>query len=134
MKKYILILSILSILKGEVIVIANKDNPISKLTNSELSHLFLKKTVVFSNATPALVCYNKEISEQFNKKFLSKTKPQMNAYWSKMVFSNAIYPPLELGDDGKTIEAVAKNPNAISYIDDSHYKSGMNIKIVKIEP
>jgi hypothetical protein len=48
---------------------------------------------------------------------VGKSSSQLNAYWSKLVFTGKGTPPEKLTTDQAVIDFVAANGNAIGYVD-----------------
>ena len=53
---------------------------------------------------------------EFYKKVANKDAAQLNAYWSKLIFTGQGQPPKAVGGDDAVIELVSKNPNMIGYV------------------
>ncbi len=57
------------------------------------------------------------VADEFNDKVVGKSSSQLNAYWSKLVFTGKGTPPEKLTTDQAVIDFVAANNDAIGYVD-----------------
>lgn len=108
-------------LLADVVVIVHPDNT-STFDEKTIKKIFLGKTKAFNNGRVAILLSPKSESparHSFNKLALGKTEGQVNAYWSKMMFTGKGVPPQEMGSANEIISAVAANRDAISFIDAS---------------
>lgn len=106
---------------AEIAVIVNKDNN-STFDKGIIKMLFLGKAKQFSNGRAAILLSppaDDPARKEFNEKVLGKTAAQVNAYWSKMMFTGQGIPPQEMKSTREVIEAIKENKDAISFIDAS---------------
>jgi len=104
---------------AEVVVVVNPSNT-STFDKSKIKKIFLGKTKSFENGRAAILLSptpDSAAREQFNKLVLGKSSNQINAYWSKMIFTGKGIPPQEMKSDSELIEAIAANQDTIGYID-----------------
>jgi len=104
---------------AEVSVIVHPDNN-STFNKKIIKKIFLGKSKSFDNGKIVILLSPKTgspASLAFNKSVLRKTAPQINAYWSKMIFTGRGTPPQEMSSAGDIISAIAGNKDAISFID-----------------
>jgi ABC-type phosphate transport system substrate-binding protein len=123
-----------SVSLAEVVVIVNPQNGVSSMKKSDLARLFLGKSTSFDNGGKAEVVNQISASASrasFDSDLLGKTTSQINAYWSKQMFSGSGTPPEELNGDLAVLQHVAANPNAIGYIDATAVNDG--VKVVSIQ-
>lgn len=107
--------------QAEVAVIVNQGND-SNFDQADLKKLFLGKSKQFSNGRTAILISppaGDNARKEFNEKVLGKSDNQVNAYWSKMLFTGKGIPPQEMGSANEIISAIKENKDAISYIDAS---------------
>lgn len=114
-------LSLLTInqVNAAVAVIVNPKNT-SIFDKSTIKKIFLGKSKSFENGRPAITLSPEKSSperEEFNRQVLNKSSNQVNAYWSKMVFTGKGIPPQEMASASEIISAIAANEDAISYVD-----------------
>jgi ABC-type phosphate transport system substrate-binding protein len=133
-KKAVLTLIVSSILfpilsLAEIAVIVNKENN-STFDKGTIKKLFLGKAKQFSNGRAAILLNppaDDPIRKEFNEKVLEKTDAQVNAYWSKMMFTGQGIPPQEMKSTSEILSAVQENKDAISYIDASAVTSDVKV-------
>lgn len=104
---------------AEVSVIVHPDNN-STFDKTIIKKMFLGKSKNFDNGKVVILLSPKTgtpASDEFNKNVLRKTAPQINAYWSKMIFTGKGTPPQEMESATEIISAIAGNKDAISFID-----------------
>lgn len=105
---------------AEVVVIVSAKSPVTSLTAEQTAKIFLGKTSEFpddSDAVPIDQPVGSEIRNEFYTKVVHKNTSQLSAYWAKIIFTGDGRPPDILDGDAAVRRAVAKNPNAIGYID-----------------
>ncbi|MBH0004365.1 phosphate ABC transporter substrate-binding protein [Pseudoalteromonas sp. SWYJZ12] len=121
MKKLILVsaLSLCSInVFAEVAVIINPSN-VSSVDADTIKKIYLGKSKSFSNGDKVNPVNQDgtSVADEFNDKVVGKSSSQLNAYWSKLVFTGKGTPPEKLTSDQAVIDFVAANGNAIGYVD-----------------
>lgn len=105
-----------------IVTVVAADNPVGTLTRSEVSNIFLGKRQQFPDGRPALPIDQPEGSPDRTAFYtaISKKQPaEMKAYWSKMIFTGRGQPPPIVDDDEAVKARLARQPNAIGYIDDA---------------
>lgn len=109
-------------------------NPTSPLTQSDvtvkiLQDIFLGKTTEVKGHAlqPIAQEQQRPIAVLFNQTVLGKSESQVRSYWAKMVFSGGVSPPPSLSDDQSVKLHVAKNNEAISYIQKSQVDSTVKV-------
>jgi len=114
---------------GEVVVITNKMNSISQLSDKELSDLYLGRTKQINGNKVELyeLPINDEIRGQFFKQINGMSLPQLNAYWARLRFSGRIFPPIALENSTTVIDKVLTNKNAIGYIDSQFVNDSVKV-------
>jgi ABC-type phosphate transport system substrate-binding protein len=107
---------------AEVVVIVSAKSKISSLSISQTARIFLGKSSSFpdgSTAIPLDQAEGSQIRNEFYAKVTGKDPAQINAYWSKIIFTGEGQPPRQLQGNDSIRKAVARNPKAIGYIDKS---------------
>lgn len=103
------------------VVIVNPANA-AALDKSVISRIFLGKLKKFPDGSSVVPVNQKSGSvdkSTFDEKALGKSSSQIKAYWSKLMFSGKGKPPKEFSSDGDVKSFVAKEANAIGYIDEA---------------
>jgi ABC-type phosphate transport system substrate-binding protein len=116
-------------------VVVNAANPISSLSYSELSDLFLKKSSRWNDGglvEPVDQRESSPVRETFNRDVHRKSAAAVRAFWQLRIFSGRDVPPPEKGSDAEVIAYVRNNPNAIGYISASASAAG--VKVVAVHP
>lgn len=106
---------------ADVAIVVHPSND-STFDKSSIKKIFLGKSKSFSNGRAAILLSSKAddpITDEFNKKVIGKSSNQVNAYWSKMIFTGKGTPPQEMASTSEIITAISSNPDAIGYMDAS---------------
>jgi len=106
---------------ADVAIVVHPSNN-SNFDKSTIKRIFLGKAKSFSNGRAAILLSaspKDPITEEFNKKVIGKSSNQVNAYWSKMIFTGKGTPPQEMASTSEIITAISANPDAIGYVDAS---------------
>lgn len=114
---------------AEVAVIVNPGNA-SALDADTIKKIYLGKTKSFDNGNKVNPATQNgtAVAEEFNSKVVGKSSSQLNAYWSKLVFTGKGTPPEKLDTDQAVIDFVAANADSIGYIDSS--KATDKVKVI----
>lgn len=99
---------------AELVIIVNPQNPASRMFPSQAAQFFLGGSVQF---TPVDQAEGSAIRQEFCTKVLEKTPDQVQAIWSKIVFTAKGKPPKQYKNSAEVKKAVAENPAAIGYIE-----------------
>lgn len=104
---------------AQVVVILSSKNPISKLTQDQVSQIFLGQAKTFYTGAQAVPLDQSEgtARREFYEKVTGKSPAQLKAYWSKLTFSGNAQPPQALSDSHAVVKQVAENPKFIGYVD-----------------
>ena len=124
----LLSLSVSAFADVAVVVHPSNSNSLDKTT---IARIFLGKKKTFPDGSQALPVSQKAgnaASKEFADKVLGKSPSQLKAYWSKLVFTGKGTPPDELDNDAAVLEAVAKNPSVIGFVDAASVNG--NVKVV----
>ena len=84
-----------------------------------IKKIYLGKSKSFSNGDKVnpINQDGTSVADEFNDKVVGKSSSQLNAYWSKLVFTGKGTPPEKLTTDQAVIDFVAANNDAIGYVD-----------------
>lgn len=114
---------------AEVAIVVHPSNN-SSFDQSTIKKIFLGKTKSFSNGRSAILLSaspKDPVTEEFNEKVIGKSSNQVNAYWSKMIFTGKGTPPQEMSSTSEIISAISANPDAIGYVDASAVTSAVKV-------
>ncbi|MBQ4833585.1 phosphate ABC transporter substrate-binding protein [Pseudoalteromonas sp. MMG010] len=131
MKKLLLasVVSLFSISAfAEVAVIVNPSNS-SALDANEIKRIYLGKSKKFADGVKVNPVNQdgNAVADEFNDKVVGKSSSQLNAYWSKLVFTGKGTPPEKRNNDQAVISFVAGNADAIGYIDSSKVTDSVKV-------
>lgn len=111
-----LLLTICRPAMAELVIIVNPQNPATRMFPSQAAQFFLGGSVLF---IPVEQAENSAIRAEFYKKVLEKEPAQVQAIWSKIVFTGKGKPPKEMRSSAEVKKIVSESPNAIGYIEKS---------------
>lgn len=128
----------IAISDGTLSVIVNKDNPVDKLTQTDLEKIFLGKRSFWKGGKIIKRCDLVEAGVEeddtaralFSVAYLHKDLRTLKNYWIKMIFSGKRQPPVSFYRPKDVIDFVAKNRGGIGYIRPEDVTG--KIKVVKI--
>lgn len=105
---------------ADVAVIVNPTNG-NAIDEGTIKKIYLGKAKSFDDGTKVNPVNQdgNSVSDEFNDKVVGKSSSQLNAYWSKLVFTGKGTPPEKLANDQAVIDFVSANGDAIGYIDAS---------------
>ena len=115
--------------QAELVIIVNPQNPATRIFPTQAAQFFLGGSVQF---TPVEQAEGSPIRAEFYKKVLEKTPDQVEAIWSKIVFTAKGKPPKQYKSSAEVKKAVADNVNAIGYIEKSAVDD--SVKVVATVP
>jgi ABC-type phosphate transport system substrate-binding protein len=101
---------------AEMVIVVNPQNPATRMFPKQASQFFLGVSVQF---TPLEQAENSAIRAEFYKKVLEKEPGQVQAIWSKIVFTGKGRLPKEYKSSADVKKALSENVNAIGYIEKS---------------
>lgn len=126
MKRFIILVLMALTLDAKIVVVANKNSPLSYLPKEVVQYLYLAKINEYAQIRiEPLVSKDDNLHNQFCDKILCKTASQYNSYWARLVFTGKkpIAKRYELEDIIKKLQ----NPNTIAYIDKKDLKDEWKI-------
>lgn len=109
-----------TVASAEVVTVVSAQNPITALSRSEVSNVFLGKTNRFPDGTPAVPIDQPEgstLRAEFYRGVSNRQPADLKAYWSKMIFTGRGQPPTVADNDEQVKKILASRPDAIGYID-----------------
>ncbi|MEH6478862.1 MULTISPECIES: phosphate ABC transporter substrate-binding protein [Pseudoalteromonas] len=114
---------------AEVAVIVNPGNA-NALDAETIKKIYLGKAKSFDNGNKVNPATQNgtAIADEFNSKVVGKSSSQLNAYWSKLVFTGKGTPPEKFDSDQAVIDFVAANGDSIGYIDSN--KATDKVKVI----
>lgn len=116
----ILLMSVSQFSYAGLVVIVNAQNPVDSLSKKDVTRIFLGKRKEFPSRQEAVPLNHADSTDraiEFAQKVLSKSRSQMNSYWSRMIFTGKGQPPKQIeGGDAEVVQQVANNPKFVSYV------------------
>ncbi|MDX1696510.1 MAG: phosphate ABC transporter substrate-binding protein [Ketobacteraceae bacterium] len=119
---------------AEIAIVVNPDSGMASATASEISQLFLGKRNEI-DGQPARAIDQEEGSEardEFYTKVVEKTGSQLNAYWSRLIFTGKGMPPDKVMDDADVIDMVSEETDLVGYVRPSSVTE--NVKVILVIP
>lgn len=114
---------------AELVIVINPKNATSTMQPSQAAQFFLGGSVTF---IPLEQAENSPLRSEFYKKVLEKEPSQVQAIWSRIVFTGKGSPPKTFKSSNEVKKAISDNVNAIGYIEKSAVDD--SVKVVTIVP
>ncbi len=119
-----------SMAQAEIAVIVNNSVSVQSISADVAANIFLGKV----NELPGgirMVPIDQEDGQkahaEFYNKVVKKDAAQLNAYWSRLIFTGKGEPPKKMADNADVLALVAANPNIIGYVDASAVTSSVKV-------
>ena len=118
-----------SIASADVVVIVNSSVAIKSASADDIAQVFLGKRSDIDGVHLVPVDQGEGNASRaaFYSKVVQKNPSQLNAYWSRLIFTGKGNPPRQVGSDAEVAEAVADDEEAIGYIDSSAVTDGVKV-------
>jgi len=116
--------------KAEIAVIVHPSVTATNVDAQTIADIFLGKTNNLPDGTRLTAVDQDDKSAiyvEFADKLLNKTPSQLNAFWSRLVFTGKGAPPQQLASDGDVVNLVAQKQEAIGYVKASAVTSKVKI-------
>lgn len=100
-------------------VIVNPDNPVTSISKSELSDIFLKKQTKWESGAsiiPIDLGDRNPARDSFSKEVHGMGIGEVKTFWQQASFAGEGNPPLERSSDSDVINFVKSYPGAIGYV------------------
>ncbi len=109
-----------------LVVVVSQQSPIQQLSREDLSALYLGNLMTHETTHDlrALDLTDGEARDNFYTYLLGRSRNQMRAYWSRMVFTGKGKPPRAL-DEAAIIEALQNDPSLIGYLPSGQLPSSL---------
>jgi ABC-type phosphate transport system substrate-binding protein len=121
---------------GKYVVIVNPANPIRRLSQTQLSRIYLGKLQGWDmngKIEPVLVLDQKAgspLRAQFTQDVLRKSESEADAYWRQEIYAGRSFPPLEQSE-AEALAAVRTSVGGIAYVSASADLKG--VKVVSVQ-
>jgi|WetSurMetagenome_2_1015567.scaffolds.fasta_scaffold517213_2 ABC-type phosphate transport system substrate-binding protein len=133
---YVVLIALIAVVNcnAQIAVIVNKSNPISKISQSLLSEIYLLNSTRWSDGTKIVVFDSKEMAVQKAMySFIGKDNLSLHKRWMQVQLSGEGKAPEGLDDASDMLKRVASNPRAIGYVKLSEVRDSDVKVIAKME-
>ena len=103
-------------------VIVNRSNPVSDLTRSEVSAIFMKRMRSWRDGSEIVAVdqpARSALRDAFSRAIHEKSVAFVSRYWQRLIFSGRGIPPAVAASDEEVIAFVTRNRGAIGYVSHS---------------
>jgi len=107
---------------ADVVAVVSVKSPITALSKSQVTDIFLGKSNRFPDGTQAVPIdqiENAKVHDEFYASFADRTAAQIKAYWSRIIFTGRGQPPRAVPNSGELKQILAHDPRAIGYMERS---------------
>ncbi len=104
---------------------------VAAMTRNEVINIFFGRSRQFFNGIevqPVDMSDNHPDRARFYSSLVGKELSEVNAYWSRQVFSGRMQPPVKLGTPEEVLKWVASHPGGIGFIELS--KADARVRVV----
>ena len=111
-------------------VIVNSQNPLTTVSKSLLSKMFLKTHTAWSNGNrimPVDQRATSKVRDAISRAVHGRSATVIKNWWNQQIFAGKGVPPPELTSDAKVIAYVIANPGAVGYV-----STDANVSDVKV--
>ena len=121
---------------GKYVVVVNPKNPIRRLSQSQLSRIYLGKLQgweIEGKVEPVLVLDQKAgspLRAKFTQDVLRKSVSEADAYWRQEIYAGRSFPPLEQSE-AEALAAVRTSVGGIGYVSADADLTGVKVVSVK---
>jgi hypothetical protein len=121
-KVFLLVLACLGpgLAVAELVVVVNARNGVAAMTRNEVINIFFGRNRQFFNgveATPVDLDDAHPRRTEFYKLLVGKDIAEINAYWSRQIFTGRMQAPPRLSSTEEVIKWVVANPGGIGFVE-----------------
>jgi hypothetical protein len=105
---------------AELVVVVNARNGVAAMTRNEVINIFFGRNRQFFNgveATPVDLDDAHPRRTEFYKLLVGKDIAEINAYWSRQIFTGRMQAPPRLSSTEEVIKWVVANPGGIGFVE-----------------
>jgi len=117
---FITLLIIGTPVNAEPVVIVNARSEVDRLSQDEVINIFLGRYRRLPNGDVAIPVDQPDgsaLKNQFYRKLVNKNLNEINAYWSRLIFSGKTSPPKQAVNAAEVAALMSGNSGGISYIE-----------------
>jgi ABC-type phosphate transport system substrate-binding protein len=115
---------------ADLVTVVSAKSPVTTLTRNQVADIFLGRASRFPEGGVAVPIDQVEGStarDEFYLKLAGKSPAQVNAHWSKILFTGRGQPPKEVANGEAVKRLLLANPAAIGYVDRSLVDDALRI-------
>jgi ABC-type phosphate transport system substrate-binding protein len=116
---------------AELVVIVNARSGVAVMTRNEVANIFFGRNRQFftgQEAQPVDLHDAHPSRARFYALLVGKDLADVNAYWSRQMFSGRMQPPVRVGSAEEVLKWVSTNPGGIGFVDLS--KADARVRVV----
>jgi len=124
LRRLLTLLGFFLVLSGEaaadLVVVVNARSGVAAMTRNEIVNIFFGRYRQFFNgleAQPVDLVDSHPDRARFYAALVGKELAEVNAYWSRLVFSGRAQPPLKLNSSEEVLKYVAAQPGGIGFVE-----------------
>lgn len=105
---------------AELVVVVNARNGVAAMTRNEVINIFFGRNRQFFNGVEAMPVDLEDANPgraQFYRLLVGKDLAEINAYWSRQIFTGRMQAPPRLNSTEEVIKWIAANPGGIGFIE-----------------
>jgi len=105
---------------AEPVVVVNAASSLQQLSQEQVINIFLGRYRSLpggGTAQPIDQPESEPIRGEFYRKLVNKNLNEINAYWSRLVFSGRTSPPLQAANAAEVLLIMSGNPDSIAYVE-----------------
>ncbi|MDG6097606.1 hypothetical protein EXU34_09130 [Alteromonas sp. ZYF713] len=114
-------------------VVVAKTSKIGSISKRELVDVYMGRFDVLESGhkvQPIDYENGSELRSLFYRSLVNKSERQINAYWSRLIFSGRAKPPVQFASPEESLSFLLDNPSALSYIPINRVSEEMKIVLV----
>jgi ABC-type phosphate transport system substrate-binding protein len=115
---------------AELVTVVSARSPVTTLSKNQVADIFLGRASRFpegGEAVPIDQVEGAAARDEFYVRLAGKSPAQMNAHWSKIIFTGRGQPPKEVANGEAVKRLLLANPAAIGYIDRSLVDNALRV-------
>lgn len=105
---------------AELVVVVNARNGVAAMTRNEVINIFFGRNRQFFNGVEAVPVDLEDANPgraRFYRLLVDKDLAEINAYWSRQIFTGRMQAPPRLNSTEEVIKWVAANPGGIGFVE-----------------
>jgi hypothetical protein len=117
--------------RGELVVVVNTRCGVAAMTRNDVVNVFFGRNRQFFNgieAQPVELSESHAEQARFYRLLVGKDLSEINAYWSRQVFSGRMQPPAKVNSTEEVLKWVVSHPGGIGVVDLS--KADARVRVV----